>query len=48
MNSRLRFLSAALLGLVALTPATQAQNVPPAGFERVELTVDGVARMALV
>src|SRR5262245_103576 len=48
MNSRLRLLSSALLGLVALTPAVQAQNALPAGFERVELAVDGIARTALV
>ena len=48
MNWRLRRLASSLSGLVALTLAIQAQNAPPAGFERIELTVDGVARTALV
>lgn len=48
MNSCLRFFSLALLGLVANPPALLAQNTLPAGLERVELDVDGVARMALV
>jgi poly(3-hydroxybutyrate) depolymerase len=48
MNSCLRLLSSALLGLVAFTPAVQAQNALPPGFEHVELPVDGVARVALV
>jgi len=46
MNSSFRLL--ALLGLVALTPGVRAQNKLPEGYERVELTVDGVAREALV
>lgn len=48
MSSWLRFLSSALLGLIALTPAVQAQDSLPAGYERVELIVDGVSRVALV
>jgi polyhydroxybutyrate depolymerase len=48
MNSYLRLLSLALPGLVAFTPAVQAQAAPPAGYEPVELAVDGVARAALV
>src|SRR5262245_22384744 len=46
MNSYFRLL--ALLGLVALTPGARAQNNLPEGYERVELTVDRVAREALV
>jgi polyhydroxybutyrate depolymerase len=46
MNSYLRLLT--LLGLVALTSRLQGQNALPAGYERVELMVDGVARVALV
>ena len=37
-----------LLGLVALAPAIRAEDAAPEGFERVELAVDGVARVALV
>lgn len=48
MNSYLRLLSLAPLGLVAFRPAVQAQNALPAGVERVELAVDGVTRVALV
>src|SRR5262245_19718790 len=48
MNSSLRIFSFALLGLMAPTSAIQAQNALPAGYERVELTVEGVARVALV
>src|SRR5262249_30641551 len=48
MNSSLRLLSLALFGLVAFTPDVQAQSALPAGVERVELTVDGVSRVALV
>jgi polyhydroxybutyrate depolymerase len=48
MNSCLRLVCSALLGLAALTPAVPAQDALPAGFERVELEVDGVARKALV
>jgi polyhydroxybutyrate depolymerase len=53
MNACLRLLSLPLVGLFALAPAVQAQNTRPAGalptgFERVELAVDGIARMALV
>jgi len=47
MNSCLKLLASALFGLVALTPAVQAQSAVPDGFERVELAVDGVARVAL-
>ena len=46
MNPCFRLLSSALLGLITLTPAVQAQNATE--FEHVELTVDGVARSALV
>ena len=46
MNSYFRLL--ALFGLVALTPGVRAQSKLPEGYERVELTVDGVAREALV
>ena len=48
MNSCLRLLSSAFLGLVVLTPCVEAQDALPAGYERVELMVDGVARVALV
>jgi polyhydroxybutyrate depolymerase len=48
MNYRLRLFSSALVGLVVLTTAVQAQNALPPGYERVELIVDGVARAALV
>ena len=48
MNSSLRLLCLTLLGLVALTPAVQAENALPTGVERVELAVGGVARTALV
>jgi polyhydroxybutyrate depolymerase len=48
MNCRFRPLASSLFGLLALTLAIQAQNAPPAGFERVELTVDGVVRTVLV
>jgi polyhydroxybutyrate depolymerase len=48
MNSSFRLLFSALLGLVALIRVVQAQTALPAGFERVELPVDGHARVALV
>lgn len=48
MNFRLRFLSSAFLVLLALRPAVQAQDAPSPGIARVELSVDGVAREALV
>ena len=48
MNPYLQLLPCALLALVALTPGAAAQNTLPAGYERVELMVEGVARMALV
>jgi polyhydroxybutyrate depolymerase len=48
MNACFRLFSPALLALVALAVTVQAQNAPPAGFERVDLSVDGVTRMALV
>ena len=38
----------AIFGLVVLTSAAHAQNAPPEGFERLELIVEGVPRMALV
>jgi polyhydroxybutyrate depolymerase len=46
MNSHLRLW--AILALVALAHGVQAQNALPAGYERVELMVDGIARVALV
>src|SRR6185369_7373900 len=36
------------LGLVDLAPAVQAQNAVPVGYERVEVMVEGVVRVALV
>ncbi|MES2598745.1 MAG: esterase [Verrucomicrobiota bacterium] len=48
MNSSLRFLLMTFLGLVSLRANVQAQNDPPAGTERVQLSVEGVAREALV
>jgi polyhydroxybutyrate depolymerase len=46
MHAFLRLL--AFLGLVALTRGIQAQSALPAGYERLELMVDGVARVVLV
>ena len=48
MNSYLPLLTLGLLGLVAFTPGVPAQDALPTGVERVELAVDGVARVALV
>ena len=48
MNSYPRLLCLALLGLVALTSAVHAQNGLPPGYQRVELIVDEVSRVALV
>jgi polyhydroxybutyrate depolymerase len=48
MSTYLRLFCLTLLGFVTPTPAIEAQNVVPAGYERVEVTADGVSRVALV